>query len=44
MLHLIAALQPGKRAAVTVMRNGKALQISVLVGKRPLQIRAQPEE
>ena len=44
MLNLIAALQPGKRAALTVVRNGKSLQISVLVGKRPLQARAQAED
>lgn len=44
MLNLIAALQPGKRAVLTVVRNGKSLQISVLVGKRPLQARAQAED
>ena len=44
MLNLSAALQPGKRAVLTVLRNGKSLQISVLVRKRPLQARAQAED
>jgi len=35
MLNLIAALEPGKPAALTVMRNQTAVQLQLSVGKRP---------
>ena len=44
MLNLVAALQPGKRAVLTIVRNGKTLQVSVLIGTRPMQMRGQPDE
>ena len=35
MLNLIAALEPGKTAAITVIRNQAEKQIKINVGKRP---------
>ncbi|MCC6474642.1 MAG: PDZ domain-containing protein, partial [Burkholderiales bacterium] len=35
MLNLVTALTPGKPARITVLREKKELQITVMVGKRP---------
>ena len=35
MLNLVAALVPGKRAAIQLRRDSKELEIKVAVGKRP---------
>ncbi len=35
MLNLIAALQPGKPASLTMIRGGKRIEVRVNVGKRP---------
>jgi serine protease DegQ len=35
MLNLIAALQPGKRATLTLYREGKETSVAVNVGRRP---------
>jgi Do/DeqQ family serine protease len=41
MLQLIAALQPGQKARLTVYRNGGARELEVTVGKRPASGQAQ---
>ncbi len=35
MLNLIAALQPGRSARLTIMRNRQSMDVTVNVGKRP---------
>lgn len=35
MLNLVAALQPGKLAALKLMRGGRVVEVKVTVGKRP---------
>lgn len=35
MLNMVAALQPGETAVLTVLRNGMQLDIQVLIGQRP---------
>ena len=35
MLELIAALAPGEKALFGLMREGKALDVQISVGKRP---------
>jgi serine protease DegQ len=37
MMNLIAALPPGGRAAMTVMRKNRETTIDVTVGRRPRQ-------
>ncbi len=44
MLNLIAALVPGSQANLRVMRDAKALDLKVTVGKRPAQPRRNPAE
>jgi S1-C subfamily serine protease len=39
MLNLIAALVPGSQASLRVMRDAKAIDLKVTVGKRPAQPR-----
>jgi serine protease DegQ len=36
MLNLVAALQPGKRATLTLSRGGSQMSVSVNVGRRPM--------
>jgi serine protease DegQ len=35
MLNLVAALRPGNKAEVTVLREGRSRQLDVVVAKRP---------
>jgi serine protease DegQ len=35
MLNLVAGLQPGKPARLTVLRNQTELEVTVTVGRRP---------
>ena len=35
MLNLIAVLKPNQNASLSIQRDGKALKVSVLIGKRP---------
>jgi serine protease DegQ len=35
LLNLVAALKPGQKAQLTLLRNQKELQVTVQVGKRP---------
>ena len=44
MLNLIAALVPGSQANLRVMRDAKAIDLKVTVGKRPAQPRRNPAE
>lgn len=44
MLNLIAALVPGSQATLSVMREARALELKVTVGKRPKQPRRDPAE
>lgn len=44
MLNAIAALNPGKSATVTVIRNGEEIHLPVTVGKRPLPARQSVDE
>lgn len=44
MLNLIAALKPGKSAALQVIRNGKHLAINVTVGRRPAPNQTQTDD
>ena len=37
MLNSVAALRPGKLSQLHLMRNGKEMHVSVLVGRRPSQ-------
>jgi S1-C subfamily serine protease len=37
MLNLVAALVPGKPAAIRVQRESKTLEVKVTVGTRPTQ-------
>jgi S1-C subfamily serine protease len=39
MLNLVAALVPGSQATLRVLRDAKALELRVTVGKRPKQPR-----
>ncbi len=41
MLNLVAALVPGKSAALRVRRESKDMEVQVIVGKRPTQQRRQ---
>jgi serine protease DegQ len=42
MLNLVAALVPGKRAAIRLRRDNKDLEIKVAVGKRPAAQKRRP--
>jgi len=45
MLNLIAAQPPGQEARIKVLRNGKAIEFKVKIGKRPrFEIPQQEEE
>jgi serine protease DegQ len=35
LLNLVAALKPGQKAQLTLLRNQRELQVTVQVGKRP---------
>jgi serine protease DegQ len=37
LLNLIAALQPGQQAQLTVARKQQSLKLKILVGRRPVQ-------
>ena len=43
MLNQVAALTPGTRAMLTIMRQGKARTIGVTVGRRPRAADVQPD-
>ncbi len=44
MLNLVAALNPGRSARLQVIRNGKKLEVAVIVGKRPAPSRRSQED
>ena len=44
MLHLIAALEPGRVATLKIIRNGKEVELKVNIGKRPKQKQNTSEE
>ncbi|MHB1214990.1 MAG: Do family serine endopeptidase [Thiobacillus sp.] len=44
LLNLIAALKPGETARLTVLRKQKPLDLTVQVGRRPLQRTLEPEQ
>ena len=44
MLNLVAALQPGKLAALKLMRGGRVVEVKVTVGKRPRSSAPQSQE
>ncbi|OYY95707.1 MAG: 2-alkenal reductase, partial [Methylophilales bacterium 16-45-7] len=41
MLNLIAVLQPKQKASLGIIRNGKRIEIDLLVGKRPKPVSAR---
>ena len=41
MLNLIAVLKPNQNASLSIQRDGKALKVSVLIGKRPKAVVAK---
>jgi hypothetical protein len=43
MLNLVAALNPGKQATFKVVRSQHETDIRVIVGRRPLQQRADQQ-
>jgi len=44
MLNLVAALQPGTRARVHVVRSGRTMELAITVGRRPAPQRRGPED
>ncbi|HCY61827.1 MAG TPA: 2-alkenal reductase [Oxalobacteraceae bacterium] len=43
MLNLIAQLQPGKKARMTILRKNEQAELEVLIGKRPMIRRTEAE-
>ena len=41
MLNLIAVLKPNQKATLNIQRNGKTMNVSVLIGKRPKALAAK---
>ncbi|MGQ0443509.1 MAG: PDZ domain-containing protein, partial [Methylophilaceae bacterium] len=41
MLNLIAVLKPNEKAVLTILRAGKKMNVTVLVGKRPKPVTAR---
>ena len=44
MLNLVAALSPGRQATLKLVRSQREAEVKVVIGRRPLQQRANPEK